>query len=105
MSCRAILAGAVHKAAVARTSAKGNSFATLTIRETSIEPARFFSTIVFGAAAAEVLKLAAGDPVAVAGDVDAEIYARDGEHRVSWKFAADTVLSVRKPKRGDRANG
>ena len=46
---------------------------------------------------AEVLRLGVGDPVALAGNVEAEIYTPEGgEARVSWKFTADAVLTTRK---------
>jgi hypothetical protein len=40
------------------------------------------------------------DPIALAGNVEAEVYTPDGgEARVSWRFTADAVLTARKAKR------
>jgi single-stranded DNA-binding protein len=98
MTCRAILAGSIAKPPVEKTGKSGKQFAIVTIRETGIEPARWWSAIVFREAAEEVLRLSVGDPVALAGGVDAEVYTPEsGEARVSWRFTADAILTARKP--------
>ena len=67
---------------------------------TGVEPARWWSTILFGDAVPDVLRLSVGDPIALAGNVEAEVYTPEGgEPRVSWKFTADAVLTARKAKR------
>ena len=98
MTCRAILAGSIAKPPVEKIGKSGKPFAIVSIRETGIEPARWWSAIVFGDAAQDVLRLNVGDPVALAGSPDAEVYTpAGGEPRVSWKFTADAVLTARKP--------
>jgi hypothetical protein len=100
MTCRAILTGAVAKPPVEKIGKSGKPFAIVNVRETGVEPARWWSAIVFGDGAVEVLKLSAGDPIALAGSVEAEVYAPPGgEARVSWKFVADAALTARKPAR------
>ena len=100
MSIRAILSGAVGKAAEFRTSKNGNSFATLSIRENVNGATRWWQGISFGESAIEVLKeLSVGEPLAVAGEITAEIYALAGsESRINWRITIDAVLSARKVK-------
>jgi hypothetical protein len=102
MTCRAILAGSVVKPAVEKVGKSGKAFALVNIRESGVEPARWWSAICFGDAATEVLKLGAGDPIALAGNVEGEVYQpASGEARVSWRFVADTALTARRPPRRD----
>jgi hypothetical protein len=97
MTCRAILAGSIAKPPVSKVGKSGKPFAILSVRESGVEPARWWSCLLFGDAVPDVLKLSAGDPIALAGNVEAEIYTPDGgEARVSWKFTADAVLTARK---------
>jgi Single-strand binding protein family len=108
MSARAIVSGALHKAAELRTSKNGNQFATFTIRESLKGATRWWLAVAFSESTIEALKeLAVGDPIAVAGDIDAEIYAPAGsESRISWRITADAVLSARaKPKKSKPQDG
>jgi len=99
MTCRAILAGSLAKTPVSKVGKSGKQFAILSVRETGIEPARWWSAIVFGDGVQDVLRLGVGDPIALAGSPDAEIYTPEGgEPRVSWRFTADAVLTARKAK-------
>jgi hypothetical protein len=100
MTCRAILAGAIAKPPVQKIGKSGKPFAIVSVRETGVEPARWWSAIVFGEAAEDVLRLGVGDPLALAGGVEAEIFTPEGgEPRVSWRFAADAILTARKPSK------
>ena len=95
---RAIVSGALHKAAAERTSKNGNPFATFTIRESLNGATRWWQAIAFDEASiAAVLSLKVGEPIA---GIDAEIYAPAGsEGRISWKITADAILSAKaKPK-------
>lgn len=100
MSLRAILSGAVGKAAELRTSKNGNSFATLSIRENHNGALRWWQAIAFSESAIEVLKdISIGEPIAVAGEITAEIYAPAGsESRINWRITVDGILSARKVK-------
>jgi single-stranded DNA-binding protein len=100
MSLRAILSGAVGKAAELRTSKNGNSFATLSIRENVNGATRWWQAIAFSESAIEVLKeMSVGEPIAAAGEITAEIYAPAGsEGRINWRVTIDAVLSARKVK-------
>ena len=102
MTCRAILAGSIAKRPVEKTGKSGKPFAILSVRETGVEPARWWSAILFGAGVPDVLRLNVGDPVALAGSVDAEVYTPEGgKPRVSWKFTADAVLTARKAPKSE----
>ena len=94
MTVRAIVSGALHKSAEERTSKNGNPFATFTIRESLNGATRWWQAIAFDEASiAAVLSLKVGEPIAVSGGIDAEIYAPAGsEGRISWKITADAVL-------------
>ena len=103
MTARAIVSGALHKAAEERTSKAGNQFATFTIRENVNGSTRWWQAIAFSESAIEALKeLAVGDQIAVAGEIDAKIYApASSESRISLRITADAVLSTKarhKPK-------
>jgi hypothetical protein len=100
LSARAIVSGALHKAAEERTSKAGKPFAILTIRGTVDGSTRWWQCICFNETMIEDLKeLTAGEPLAVAGAIDAEIYAPAGsEGRLNWRITIDAVLSARKPK-------
>ena len=64
---RAIVSGALHKAAAERTSKNGNPFATFTIRESLNGATRWWQAIAFDEASiAAVLSLKVGEPIALA---------------------------------------
>ena len=100
MSLRAILSGAVGKAAELRTSKNGNPFARLSIRESHNGATRWWQAIAFSERAIEVLKeTSVGEPIAVTGEITAEIYAPAGsESRINWRISVDGILSARKVK-------
>jgi hypothetical protein len=100
MTARAIMSGAVGKTAELRTSKNGTPFATLSIRENVNGATRWWQSICFSESAIEVLmELSVGEPIAVAGEISAEIYAPAGaESRINWRITVDVVLSARKPK-------
>ena len=60
MTCRAILAGSIAKPPVSKIGKSGKPFAVLNIRETGIEPARWWSAILFGDGVPDVLRLTSG---------------------------------------------
>jgi hypothetical protein len=100
MTCRAILAGSVAKPPIEKIGKSGKPFAIVNVRETGVEPARWWGCIVFADAAKDVLRLNVDDPIALAGSVEDEVYTPEGgEPRVSWRFVADAALTARKPAR------
>jgi hypothetical protein len=106
MSARAIVAGALKEAPVERTAkASGKPFVIATIRERVGQQSRYWMVFAFDEAVrAELVRLGDGDPVAVAGEFEAEIWAPEGgQARVTWKIAVDGVVSAhRRPKQATR---
>jgi hypothetical protein len=100
MSARAIVGGILFKAPVSKTSKTGKPYVLATIREGSGERVRWWKCFAFSEAPIEELqRLGDGDPIAVAGEIDADVYAPDGsDPRVNWRVTVDTVMSARKPK-------
>jgi hypothetical protein len=102
MSARAIVSGVMVKAPVEKISKAGKPYGLVTIREGTGERTRWWKAFVFiESAIEELLRLGDGEPVAIAGEFDCELYAPPGgETRLSWKITADTILSTRpKPKK------
>jgi len=99
MSVRAIVSAALYKVDF-RTSRNGNPFAIFTLRENVNGVTRWWQAISFSETAIETLKeMAAGEPIAVSGTVDAEIYAPAGsDSRINWRVTVDSVLSAAKAK-------
>lgn len=101
MSARAIVNGVLFRPPASKTSKAGNPYVVATVREGSGEAARWWKVFVFSKSAiADILCLSDGEPIAVAGEFDCELYAPPGgESRLSWKITADAILSARaKPK-------
>lgn len=94
---RAIISGALHKAAKEHTSKAGKQFVTFTLRENVNGTTRWWGAIAFDEAViAAVLSMEIGEPFAGAGAIDAEIYAAAGsESRINWRITVDAVLSAR----------
>jgi hypothetical protein len=103
MSARTTVSFALHKAAEERTSKPGKRFATLTLHENVNSSTRWWRVVAFDEASiAAVLSLRVGEPIAVSGEINAELWApEDGsEQRLSWKVTADTVLTARRLRQG-----
>ena len=103
MSARAIVSGALHKAAEERTSKAGKQFATLTLRENFNGSTRWWRVVAFDEASiAAALSMKVGEPIAVSGEINAELWTpEDGsEPRLSWKITADAVLTARHHGKG-----
>jgi hypothetical protein len=102
VTARAIVSGVIFKAPQTKTSKAGKPYAIATIREGTGERVRWWKAFVFNEfAIEEILRLGDGDPIAVSGEFDCELWTPEGggESRLSWKITADAVLSARtKPK-------
>jgi Single-strand binding protein family len=100
MSARAIVSGVLFKAPIEKASKTGNPFATFPIRENHNGATRWWQGITFDKTAIAVLQeISVGEPIAVAGEITAEIYAPAGsESRINWRITIDAVLSARKVK-------
>jgi hypothetical protein len=101
MSARSIVSGALFRAPESKTSKAGRPYALATIREGTGELRRWWKAFIFSASAIEeVSRLGDGDPIAVAGEIDAQIYTPAGsESRINWSVRVDAILSARpKPR-------
>jgi hypothetical protein len=101
MSDRAIVSGVLFRAPAVKVSKSGKQYAFATIRSGSGDAARWWRVFAFGETAIEAIsELGDGDPIAVAGEFDCELYsAAGGDSRLGWKIVADAILSARrKPK-------
>jgi hypothetical protein len=73
VSARAIVSGALHKAAEERTSKPGKRFASL--HENVNSSTRWWRVVAFDEASiAAVLSLRVGEPIAVSGEINAELW-------------------------------
>jgi hypothetical protein len=101
MTNRIVLTGAFGKPAEIRTSKNGNEFATFSIRESLNGSTRWWQGITFSDVVIQTVKeMSVSEPLAVCGEMSAEIYAPAGaESRINWRITVDGVLSARaKPK-------
>jgi len=92
-----LLGGTLTAAPVSRTSSKGSTFVTATLRAAGEDGATVWCSIIsFNADAVEVLRaLHAGDAVAVAGQAAINHYETgSGEHRVGLRVTVSRVLSI-----------
>jgi len=98
MSARALVSGVLFRA-TPKISKLGKPYVAATIRDGRGDETRWWSTLIFEAVAVdEISRLGIGDPIAVAGEIDAQVYAPDGgEPRINLQILVDRVVSVRKP--------
>ena len=69
-------------------------------------PVLWLQILAFEDRALELGRLAKGDLVSVAGRLQLEPYtARDGSHRDGWKIIADSLISARSSRPGQRQHG
>ena len=100
MSAGAVVNVVMVKTAVEKISKNGKRYAIATLREKNGQGTRWWKAFVFSESAIEaILSISDGEPIAVSGEFDCELYApAGGESRLSWKITVDGVLSARKPK-------
>jgi single-stranded DNA-binding protein len=96
---RGIVSGSLFKEPLEKTSTAGKPYVLATIVEKAGAQKRWIKAFIFSeSACAEVRRLGDGDPIAVAGEIDGDVYAPDGgEPRVNWKITVDAVLSAHRP--------
>jgi single-stranded DNA-binding protein len=97
MSARVLLSGVLFLPPASKVSKAGKPYAFATIREGSGQAARWWKCFIFSESAIEeVLRLGEGEPLAVSGEFDCELYTPpSGESRLSWRVTADAILSAR----------
>jgi single-stranded DNA-binding protein len=97
---RAIVSGSLQKPVKERASKNGNPFVTFTITEKINGSTRWWGGVAFDQAVVAASKeLSAGSPIAVAGEIDCELWKpADGrEPRLNWKVTAEALLTASKP--------
>jgi hypothetical protein len=98
---RGITSGCLTGPPIEKISKPGKAYLLATIVEKNGDKTRWIKAFIFSESACEeVRRLSDGDPIAVAGEIDATIYAPPGaEPRVNWSIMVDAVISAhRKPK-------
>ena len=93
---RGIISGVLTRQAEERLSKTGKTYLKATIRDGSGDGARWISVFAFADAVRETIAdMAGGDPIAVSGEIDCEIYTPEtGPPKVSWSIKVDGVLSA-----------
>jgi hypothetical protein len=98
MSNRALVSGALFKAPQIKMSKSGKPYILATIRSGSGQAVRWWKCFVFAELAIEeISRLGDGDPIAVSGEFDCELYSPAGaESRLNWRITADAILSTKR---------
>jgi hypothetical protein len=107
MSDRAVVSGAIFRPPAQKMTKAGRPFAFLTIRSGMGETVKWWRVFAFSEAVVEeIMQLGDGEPIAVSGEFDAEIYAPDdAAPRISWKITADAIISAKRPRPQRAAQG
>jgi single-stranded DNA-binding protein len=106
MSARGIVNGVLSRDPAQKTSKAGKPYVIATIRDGKGDAVRWWKVFIFGESLIEeIMRLGDGEPIAVAGEFDCEVYApASGESRLSWRITADAVLSARPKPKADKAS-
>ena len=98
MSAFVLVTGTIFRKPEQRQSKAGKPFVTATVRAKDGDTSQFWKVVVFSEPAqAELLRLQDGDAVTLQGAMRAELYEKDGQHRISYSIVADAVLALRQP--------
>lgn len=106
MTILALVNGILFRPPQQRTAKTGRLFVTATIRvkpfDNSLggDGSRFIRVVAFSESVqSELMRLQDGDALSAQGQLSAEVFEKDGEHRVSLSLVADQVLALRQPPR------
>jgi single-stranded DNA-binding protein len=98
MSTSVMLAGALGKTPQQRMSKAGKPYMSTSIRVTEGSEVVWWNLLIFAEAAQiEILRLDAGEKLAVQGVMRLEIYQKDGEPKISRTVIVDHVVTLRQP--------
>jgi single-stranded DNA-binding protein len=94
-----LIKGELFRAPEEKTSKGGNLFATATVRVRNGDGSDFWRIAAFSETArAELLRLSAGESVAIQGVLKVSLWSKDeAEVRVNLECVADHVLALRQP--------
>lgn len=103
---RGIASGCLSGQPIEKTSKAGKPYTLATIVEKIGDKKRWIKAFIFSELACEeVRRLSDGDPIAVAGEIDASVYQPDsGDARVNWSIVVDGVVSARRKPKAKRAD-
>jgi hypothetical protein len=94
---RGIVAGALFRGPEEKLSKANRPYTILTIRSGGGDATRWVRALLFNdEARAAVAGMAAGEAIAVSGELDCEVYVPEGgQPRISWSVRADAVLTAK----------
>lgn len=97
----ALMSGTLTAEPIERTTAKGAPFVTVSLRVAAGPESIFVGCVAFETAAAErLIKLARGAAVAVAGEMQLNVWTdREGQERRDWRLVAAEVMSIAQARR------
>jgi single-stranded DNA-binding protein len=95
-----LVSGTLWRDPAARQSkATGKQFVTALLKSGTPTDTQWWNVIAFDTTAqAELLRLQAGDAVAIQGTAKLGVFEKNGEHRASLDVTAAHVLALRQPK-------
>ncbi|CAJ0849030.1 hypothetical protein AMST5_00064 [freshwater sediment metagenome] len=96
MSVHALVSGVLYRAPERRMSKAGKPFVTATIQVRDGDGFQWWKACAFSESTCEeLMRLGAGDAVAVQGTMRAETYQKNGEIRVGYSITAMQVTALR----------
>lgn len=105
MSASILLSGKLEREPESRTSRNGSTFVMATMRATTGNETQFWRLFCFSeSASSELMRLSAGDALAVQGTPKIELFRPEGgEPRLSFSATVDSVLALRQPPKERKA--
>lgn len=104
MSVHVLISGVIFRAPERRTSKAGNPFVTATVQVRDGDAFQWWKVLAFSESLSEELvRLGAGDAVAVQGTMRAEPYQKNGETRVGYSITAMQVTALRAARKAKDA--
>jgi single-stranded DNA-binding protein len=99
MTMFVLLSGSLHRDPAAQQSNAGRQYVTALVRAGAPTETVWANVIAFDTAAqSQLLRLQAGDSVAIQGAAKISVFEKNGEHRASLDVTAAHVLALRQPK-------
>ncbi|MBO0733674.1 MAG: single-stranded DNA-binding protein [Methylocapsa sp.] len=104
MPAKVVVSGTLYRMAERRALAPGKSCVTATLLAMDGEHARLWPIVAFSEAVqSELMRLAAGDALAVQGSLRAELYDKNGETQLSFGVIAEHAVGMRQPDKGGQS--
>ena len=104
MPAKVVVSGTLYQMAEKRALAPGKSCVTATLLARDGEHARLWPIVAFSEAVqSELMRLAAGDALAVQGAIRAELYDKNGETQLSFGVVAEHAVGMRQPDKSGQS--